>query len=204
MVSAFVQGLRTAVQRWPIVLLLFLASVASALSFTAAAWSWLSLALDSSVATRTLLTDLDVNVFIDLFVQHGESLRMLVPVTGLLLSMLCLWSACFAGTGMAMLVLLAPAAFFGQFYMGAGYGTASLQMPADMRGTTMAILLISFNLISVTAGASIVGGLSDMLRPSLGVRSIAVSIAATGLFSLLAAIFFARAMVLLRRDERTA
>jgi len=85
MVSAFVQGLRTAVQRWPIVLLLFLASVAAALSFTAAAWSWLSLALDSSVATRTLLTDLDVNVFIDLFLQHGESLRTLV-LTGIALA----------------------------------------------------------------------------------------------------------------------
>ena len=76
MAAAVVEGLRTALRRWPMVLVLFLASLASGLIFTAAAWSWLSLALDKSLATRTLLTDLDVNVFVDLFIHHGESLRM--------------------------------------------------------------------------------------------------------------------------------
>ena len=81
MATAFVEGFRIAVRRWPIVLVLFLASLASGLSFTAAAWSWLSLALDRSLASRTLLTDLDLNVFVDLYVHHGESLRVLV-ITG--------------------------------------------------------------------------------------------------------------------------
>jgi len=73
----YLTALRTAVRRWRIVLLLFVANLAAGMGFTAVAWWWLALALDNSLATRTLLTDLDMNVFIDLFVHHGDSLQML-------------------------------------------------------------------------------------------------------------------------------
>jgi hypothetical protein len=69
------------------VLVLFLGNLAAGVCFTAVAWAWLSLSLDKSLATRTLLTDLDPNVFVDLFARHGASLRMCV-VTGLLLALL--------------------------------------------------------------------------------------------------------------------
>lgn len=84
MVRAYIGGLALALRRWVIVLLAFLASVLAGLSFAAAAWSWLASALGNSLATRTLLTDLNVQVFIDLFIHHHESLWMLV-VTGLVL-----------------------------------------------------------------------------------------------------------------------
>jgi len=75
---AYRSGLKIALRRWPVVIILFLASLAAALSFGAAAWSWLSLALDKSLATRSLLNDLSVQVFIDLFIHHGESFLMLL------------------------------------------------------------------------------------------------------------------------------
>jgi hypothetical protein len=75
---AYIRGFVLALRRWPVVLVLFVASLLAGLSFTAAAWSWLSLALGSSLATRTLLTDLNVQIFIDLFMHHRESLGMLV------------------------------------------------------------------------------------------------------------------------------
>lgn len=74
---AYVTGLRLALRRWPVILLLYAVSLAGALSFTAVAWSWLALALHASLATRTLLTNLDMNAFIDLLAYHTESLRML-------------------------------------------------------------------------------------------------------------------------------
>jgi hypothetical protein len=73
--SLCVSGWHTAMRRWPVVLLLFLANLVTGLLATAVSWVWLSIALDNSLATRTLLTDLDTNVFVDLFVHHGESLR---------------------------------------------------------------------------------------------------------------------------------
>ncbi len=79
-------GFVAALRRWSVVIVLFVANLAAGLCFTAAAWSWLSGALDNSLASRTLLTDLDWNVFVDLMVQHGESLRMLLA-GGLLLAL---------------------------------------------------------------------------------------------------------------------
>jgi hypothetical protein len=76
--SSYVSGFRIALQRWPLALILFAATSVFAVAFGAAAWSWLASALDKSLATRTLLTDLDMNVFVDLIAHHGESLWMLL------------------------------------------------------------------------------------------------------------------------------
>jgi hypothetical protein len=75
---AYIRGFVLASRRWPVVLVLFLASLLAGLSFTAAAWLWLALGLGSSLATRTLLTDLNVQIFIDLFIHHRESFGMLL------------------------------------------------------------------------------------------------------------------------------
>ena len=74
---SYASGFGIALRRWPAVLVLFLANLLAGLTFTAASWLWLNVALDRSLATRTLLTDLDMNVFVDLFVHHGESFRTL-------------------------------------------------------------------------------------------------------------------------------
>ncbi len=75
---AYLSGFFAACRRWPIVMLLFVVSLLTGLSFSALAWSWLSAALGKSLATRSLLTDLNVQVFIDLFMHHSESLHMLL------------------------------------------------------------------------------------------------------------------------------
>jgi len=76
--QAFGLGLLAALRRWPVVIVLFIANLAVGLCFTGAAWSWLSESLDNSLASRTLLTDLDWNVFVDLVAHHGHSLHMLL------------------------------------------------------------------------------------------------------------------------------
>jgi len=84
MTRAYAAGLRIALRRWPVALVLFAANLLPGLAFTAASWSWLDTALDNSLATRSLLTDLNMNVFVDLVAHHAESLQMLV-VSGVLL-----------------------------------------------------------------------------------------------------------------------
>ncbi len=92
MLSVIVSGLRAARRRWPVAAFLLLANLAFGLIFTAASWSWLSLTLDRSLPTRTLLTDLDVNVFVDLFVHHEGSLRMLMTGGAMLAGVFVLFS----------------------------------------------------------------------------------------------------------------
>ena len=92
--SAYTAGLRIALRRRPVVLILFLANLGSGIGFTAASWLWLDGALDKSLATRTLLTDLDMNVFVDLFVYHAEGLQMLAiggVVLAVLTALLWVW-----------------------------------------------------------------------------------------------------------------
>lgn len=75
---ALISGLVGAVRRWRIVLLLWGVGVLFGLAFSLAAGRWLEVALDASVASRTLLKDLNANVFVDLWMHHRESLSMLV------------------------------------------------------------------------------------------------------------------------------
>ncbi len=97
-------GLRVALQRWPAVLLLFVVNLAYGLIFTAASWSWLSLALGTSLATRTLHADLDANVFVDLFLHHGESLQLLLVSGGILAAMFALLGVWLNATAVAAVV----------------------------------------------------------------------------------------------------
>src|SRR5262249_22981105 len=73
--AAYVGGRRIAVRQWQMCLVLFAASVAAALCFSAATWIWLSGALDAALPTRTLLSNLDMDVFVDLFTHHSDSLE---------------------------------------------------------------------------------------------------------------------------------
>lgn len=86
---AYLSGLQVAVRRWALVLMLFGTMVLAGFTFSAVGWHWLSLSLDKSLATRTLLRELDMNVFIDLFIHHREGLHMLL-LCGLVL-LLAFW-----------------------------------------------------------------------------------------------------------------
>ena len=84
MAACYFSGLRDALRHWPLVLVLFAVHLLAGMIFTAAGWSWLSIALDRSLATRSLLTNLDTNLLVDLFVHHAGSFRMLILVGGVL------------------------------------------------------------------------------------------------------------------------
>jgi hypothetical protein len=137
----------------------------------------------------------------DRLARAAESRRLLLPIVGPLLSAACGVVGLIAvESGVAALVLLGAMAFFGQFYIGAGYGTiASLTAPR-MRGAAMAVILLLFNFVSVSIGAGLVGAVSDLLQPTQGTHAIGSAIAASSVFSLLAAFCFWRAMRLIARD----
>lgn len=84
---AYVGGFRAMLRRWRLVLALWLAGVAIGGAFALAAQAWLGVALDGSLATRTLAHHLDPDVFVDLWFHHGEGLRMLAVVAAVLASL---------------------------------------------------------------------------------------------------------------------
>jgi hypothetical protein len=66
------------------VTVLWLINAVFGILFFLAASYWLSLALDDSLATRTLLRDLDPNVLVDLYQHHAESFRLLIVIAALM------------------------------------------------------------------------------------------------------------------------
>jgi len=80
MVRAYLRGARAALQQWPLVLALWLIIGLFGLAFALAGGAWLSDALESSLATRTLFRSLDPDVWVDLWYHHREGLRGLLTV----------------------------------------------------------------------------------------------------------------------------
>ena len=69
---------------WPLAVVFWLINALFGVLFALAAGYWLRMRLDGSLATRTLLENLDANVLVDLYLHHGEGLRMLLVVAALL------------------------------------------------------------------------------------------------------------------------
>jgi MFS family permease len=71
----------------------------------------------------------------------------------------------------ALLISIAPAVL-GGMYLGPTFAMTQALVPPHMRATASAILLFVLNLIGMGLGPQIVGTLSDLLAPRLGVDSI--------------------------------
>ena len=85
MKRALIVGARSAIGLWLLAAALWLVDGLFALAFALASGSWLATALDGSLATRSLLKDLDPEYLSDLFLYHGESFRLLL-VAGVFLA----------------------------------------------------------------------------------------------------------------------
>ncbi|MBI3782514.1 MAG: hypothetical protein HY270_03835 [Deltaproteobacteria bacterium] len=84
MESVYRTGGVIARQCMSVTLALFAANLAAGGVFMALGWAWLATNLDGSLASRTLLTDLDMNVFVDL-VRHEHAGSGLVLSQGIVL-----------------------------------------------------------------------------------------------------------------------
>jgi len=84
MIRALLTGAAAAGRRWPLVLALWLFTIAFGVSFALAGAAWLTDALEGSLATRTLLHHIDVAVLIDLWTDHREGLSLLLVFAAVL------------------------------------------------------------------------------------------------------------------------
>jgi hypothetical protein len=84
LLHAYRRGARLALARWPLVTALWLFGLGFGLVFALASAGWLSEALEGSLATKTLLRRLDVEVLIDLWMHHREGLHVLLSLGAVL------------------------------------------------------------------------------------------------------------------------
>jgi predicted MFS family arabinose efflux permease len=92
--------------------------------------------------------------------------------------------------------------FFGSIYMGPSYSVCLGSVPAPLRSTLMALVVVSCNLVGAAGGPQIVGILSDALRVHGDSLALPHALSAVLLFGLFPAWLFWRA--LRRGVEETA
>ena len=83
--------------------------------------------------------------------------------------------------------------FFGSIYMGPSYGVCLGSVPASLRSTLMALVVVSCNLVGAAGGPQIAGILSDALRAQGDSLALPHSLSAVLLFGAVPAWLFWRA-----------
>ncbi|MFD2577763.1 hypothetical protein ACFSTD_02180 [Novosphingobium colocasiae] len=134
---------------------------------------------------------------------RGLAARMLVPIAGTSMSLL-IGAIALLGNWhpLSALALLSLAVFFGQFYLAPGYATAATLAGPVRRSVTLAIFLVSFNLVSYSLGAAIVGKISDLLTGRFGSEALRFAYILSFLMFVPAALHFLRARQHLIRQSQ--
>ena len=131
--------------------------------------------------------------------------RLLVPIAGTTLSLLIGVTALLGNWSPGLTTaLLGIAVFFGQFYIGPGYALGATLAGPGRRAVTLSIFLLSFNMISYSVGAAIVGKLSDLLTGRFGTDALRHAYLLSFFLFVPATAHFWRAYHHLARAERGA
>jgi MFS family permease len=117
-----------------------------------------------------------------------------VPAYSVLISILFTTGALFFQNNYLTLFCLGVSAFLQSIYLGPFIAIAHSLVPASMRALSSAILLFMLNLFGLGFGPLVVGIISDLLSPSLGMESLRWALTIILLLSIgSAALFFAAA-----------
>ena len=126
----------------------------------------------------------------DYFGRKDKRYYLKIPAYAILISILFAAGALFLQNTFFSLFCLGSCALLQSMYLGPSIAVAHSLVPASMRALTSAILFFVLNLVGLGFGPLVVGFISDLLSPYLGIESlrwaisiiIPISIAAASLF----------------------
>ena len=126
----------------------------------------------------------------DRFGKNDKSWYLKIPAYAIILSIPCAAGALFLQNTYLSIACLGLCATLHSTYLGPSISVAHSLVPASMRALTSAVLFLVLNLIGLGFGPLVVGIISDLLKPTLGVESlrwgmsiiIIISFASTALF----------------------
>jgi MFS family permease len=117
-----------------------------------------------------------------------------VPAYSILISILFTAGTLFFQNNFLTLFCLGVSTFLQSIYLGPFIAVAHSLVPASMRALSSAILLFMLNLFGLGFGPLVVGIISDLLKPSLGIESLRWALSIILLVNVAsAALFFAAA-----------
>lgn len=104
--------------------------------------------------------------------KRDKRYHLKVPAYSILISILFTAGALFIQNNYLTLVCLGVSAFLQSMYLGPFIAVAHSLVPASMRALNSAIVLFILNLFGLGFGPLVVGIISDLLAPSLGIESL--------------------------------
>jgi MFS family permease len=108
----------------------------------------------------------------DRFGKSDKRLYLKIPAYAILVSIFFAAGALFLKDTTLSIICLGCCAALHSTYLGPSVAVAHSLVPASMRALTSAVLFFSLNLIGLGFGPLVVGILSDLLKPALGVESL--------------------------------
>lgn len=130
----------------------------------------------------------------DRFGKKDKSWYMKVPAYAIILTVPCAAGALFCQNTFLSLTCLGLCASLQSVYLGPALAVAHSLVPASMRALTSSVFFLVINLIGLGFGPLIVGMISDLLKPTLGVESLRWALSIIILISMAsAALFFSTA-----------
>lgn len=137
----------------------------------------------------------------DVLGRRNPGWRLGVLAVGLLIGVPLLIAAVHVGAPALAFTLFAIPAILGAFHVGPSFAAIQSRLPLERRAVGASLTLFVVNIIGLGAGPWFVGVVSDQLAPRMGEGSLAAAISTLVLFYILSAGLFARAAVLVQRDE---
>jgi MFS family permease len=126
----------------------------------------------------------------DHFGKRDKRWYFWVPGYAITISIPCAAGAIFMHDTSFSLACLGLVAFLQSMYLGPALAVAHGLVPASMRALTSAVFFMVINLIGLGFGPLIVGMVSDLLKPALGVESLRWAMSITIVVSIASAILF--------------
>ncbi len=129
-------------------------------------------------------------VLTDYFGKQDKSRYLKIPAYAIIIGIPCAVGALFLQDKFLSLACLGLCGSLQSVYLGPALATAHSLVPASMRALTSAVFFLVINLVGLGCGPWVVGIVSDLLKPALGVESlrwaisiiIPMSIVSAGLF----------------------
>jgi predicted MFS family arabinose efflux permease len=126
----------------------------------------------------------------DYFGKKDKLWYIKVPAYAIIIGIPCAAGALFLQNNSLSLACLGLCAMLQSLYLGPCLSVAHSLVPASMRALTSAVYFLVINLIGLGFGPMVIGMISDLLKPSLGVESLRWALSIIIIISTISATFF--------------
>jgi predicted MFS family arabinose efflux permease len=129
-------------------------------------------------------------ILTDRFGKTDKSWYLKIPAYAIIIAIPCAAGAIFLQNTLLSLTCLGLCAGLQSVYLGPSISVAHSLVPASMRSLTSAVFFLVINLVGLGFGPLVVGIISDLLKPALGIESLRWALSIIIIMGLASAILF--------------